>query len=118
MASGHTIDISDSSATVRVRVHGELVAETTRAKVLKETGIQPRWYIHPDDVFSTVLETSGHHSHCPFKGDASYYSVKVGEKFEGNLVWFYPEPIDGAAAIKGHLAFYGEHDDVEIEIEE
>jgi len=53
-----------------------------------------------------LFEPTQHRTHCPFKSDASYYSLKVDGKVAENAVWMYEEPFPGVAAIKGHLAFY------------
>jgi len=115
--AGHTVEVSDVDGRLRVLLHGEVVADTTSAKVLHETFIRPRWYVPPEDVRSDLLEVSGHSTHCPFKGDASYKSVRAGGGLEENIAWFYPEPIAGVEAIKGHLAFYDERDEVQVELD-
>lgn len=104
--AGHRISIEDSSAQVRVEVDGVTVAETRFARVLHETGLPPRWYLPAADVDASVLRASDFGSHCPFKGDASYYDVEVGGARRSNLIWTYAEPIPGAAAIAGMLSFY------------
>ncbi|MCA9773014.1 MAG: DUF427 domain-containing protein [Myxococcales bacterium] len=52
------------------------------------------------------LVATDHHTHCPFKGDASYYSIRVGEREAANAIWYYPKPIEAVAEIAGHVAFY------------
>jgi uncharacterized protein (DUF427 family) len=105
--TGHRIEIADSDAHVRVEVDGVTVAETRSARVLRETGLPPRWYLPLADVDPDVLHASEFGSHCPFKGDASYYDVEVGGGVRrSNLIWTYAEPIPGAAAIAGMLSFY------------
>ncbi len=106
MTAGHRIEIEDSPAHVRVEVDGVTVAETRSARILRETGLPARWYLPKDDVDASVLRETDFGSHCPFKGDASYYSVDVGGAVRSNLIWTYPEPIPGAAAIAGMLSFY------------
>lgn len=103
---GHRIEIEDSPAHVRIEVDGVQVAETRSARVLRETGLPARWYLPESDVDPTVLAPSDFGSHCPFKGDASYWSVEVGGTLRSNLIWYYPEPIPAAAAIAGMLSFY------------
>ncbi len=104
--AGHRIEITDSDAHVRVEVDGVTVAETRSARVLHETGLPARWYLPLDAVDPAVLRPSDFGSHCPFKGDASYYDVEVGGERRSNLIWTYPEPIPGAAAIAGMVSFY------------
>lgn len=105
---GHRIEIEDSAAHVRVAVDGVQVAETRSARILRETGLPVRWYLPPSDVDPAVLRPSDFGSHCPFKGNASYWSVEVDGALRSNLIWYYPEPIAGAAAIAGMFGFYPE----------
>jgi uncharacterized protein (DUF427 family) len=114
----HRVDVLESSRHVKVRVNGEVVAETQRPKVLFETGLPPRYYIPPEDVREDVLIKSQKTTQCPYKGIASYWSVEArGERVE-DLVWYYPEPISEAAKIKGHLAFFNEKVHLEVDSEE
>lgn len=111
----HRVDVRDSSRRVRVRVDGEVVADTDRPKLLSETGLPNRWYIPPEDVRRDVLEPSATHSVCPYKGRASYHSVRVnGHRLE-DAAWFYPEPLENALKVEGHLCFSG--DGIETELD-
>jgi uncharacterized protein (DUF427 family) len=114
----HRVDILESSRHVEVRVNGEVVAETGRPKVLFETGLPPRYYIPPEDVRDEVLVESEKTTRCPYKGIASYWSVEAGGERVEDLVWYYPDPIPEAAKIKGHLCFFNEHVDLEVDGEE
>ena len=111
----HRVDILESSRHLEVRVNGEVVAETQRPKVLFETGLPPRYYIPPEDVREDVLVGSEKTTRCPYKGTASYWSVETGSERAEDLVWYYPEPIPEAAKIKGHLAFFNEKVDLEVD---
>jgi uncharacterized protein (DUF427 family) len=111
----HRVDILESSRHLEVRVNGEVVAETQRPKVLFETGLPPRYYIPPEDVREDVLVGSEKTTRCPYKGIASYWSVETGDERVEDLVWYYPEPIPEAAKIKGHLAFFNEKVDLEVD---
>ena len=111
----HRVDILESSRHLEVRVNGEVVAETQRPKVLFETGLPPRYYIPPEDVREDVLVGSEKTTRCPYKGIASYWSVETGGERVEDLVWYYPEPILEAAKIKGHLAFFNEKVDLEVD---
>jgi uncharacterized protein (DUF427 family) len=102
----HTLYFEDSPRRVRVMFNGETVADSKRAKLLHETGHLPVYYFPKEDVRMDLLEESEHTTHCPFKGDASYWSVRVGDKLAENAVWGYPEPIDSAPPIAGYVAFY------------
>jgi uncharacterized protein (DUF427 family) len=114
----HRVDVLESSRHVKVRVNGEVVAETDHPKVLFETGLPPRYYFPPEDVREEALVPSDKETQCPYKGVASYYSVEAGGGRVEDLVWYYPEPIPEAAKIKGHLAFFNEKVDLEVDGEE
>jgi uncharacterized protein (DUF427 family) len=105
---GHTVTTEPSQEVVRVSVGGELIAESTRALALHETHLRTRWYLPVEDVREGVLEPSDTTSHCPFKGDASYYSVRAGGELHPDLAWTYPEPIDAVSEIAGLVCFYDE----------
>jgi uncharacterized protein (DUF427 family) len=102
----HTLYFEDSPRRVRVMLGGETVADSKRAKLLHETGHLPVYYFPQEDVRMDLLEESDHTTYCPFKGDASYWSVRVGNRVVENAVWSYPEPIDSALPLAGYLAFY------------
>src|SRR5688572_5096767 len=104
--AGHTAEVSAVPGRPRVPVGRGVVADTTGAKVLHETHIRPRWYVPPEDVWSDLLEESDHSTHCPYKGDASYKSVRLADGLEENIAWFYPAPLPGVSDIRDHLAFY------------
>jgi uncharacterized protein (DUF427 family) len=114
----HRVDVLESSRHVKVAVNGEVVAETERPTILFETGLPPRYYIPPEDVREDVLARSEKMTRCPYKGVASYYSVQAGGEQMEDLVWYYPEPIPEAAKIRGHLAFFNERVDLDVEGEE
>ena len=111
----HRVDILESSRHVRVSVNGEVVAETDRPRILFETGLPPRYYITPEDVREDVLIKSEKNTQCPYKGVASYYSVEAGGRHVEDLVWYYHEPISEAAKIKGHVCFFNEKVDLEVD---
>ncbi|MEX1027011.1 MAG: DUF427 domain-containing protein [Candidatus Paceibacterota bacterium] len=84
---------------------GATIADSQRAKILHETGHLPLYYIPQSDVRMDLLEPTEHRTHCPFKGDARYWSVRVGEAVTENAVWSYPESVAGAPPLAGYLAF-------------
>ncbi|MFE1286137.1 DUF427 domain-containing protein [Streptomyces sp. NPDC058751] len=102
MAEGHTITIEQGDQHVRVVHGGQVLAESDRPLVLRETGCPVRYYLPPEDVRTDLLTPSDTHTYCPFKGTASYWS-RPGA---ADLVWAYPDPKDEVAEIKGHLCFY------------
>lgn len=115
MSAGHTITITPSTSHVEVHVGGELIAASDRALVLEETGLRQRWYLPRDDVRMDLLTATSFTTTCPFKGDASYWSVAVGDVVHDGVVWSYEQPIPGAADIAGHLCFYDERVDVTVD---
>ena len=97
------ITIGPSSVRVRVTVKGEVLADTRAALALKEGDYPVVYYVPRKDVKMDRLARTEHRSYCPFKGHASYYSIKGGAD---NAVWSYEDPYDDMLAIKGLLAFY------------
>jgi uncharacterized protein (DUF427 family) len=97
--------IATRPAGVRVRVsfNGELIADSQDAVELKEGTYPPVYYIPRKDVKMERLERTAHRTHCPFKGDASYFSLANGPE---NAVWSYEQPYDEMKQIKDLLAFY------------
>ena len=85
---------------------GEVVADCRHAKLLHEAGHLPVYYFPMEDIRTELFEESDHTTHCPFKGDASYWFVKAGDRVAENAVWGYPEPVDSCPPISGHVAFY------------
>jgi uncharacterized protein (DUF427 family) len=102
----HTLYFEDSPRWVRVVFNGEVIADSKRAKLMHETGLLPIYYFPQEDVRGELLKRSDHTTHCPFKGDASYWSVRVGERVAENAVWSYPEPLEDAPPLAGYFAFY------------
>ena len=107
----HRVDILDTSRHVRVSVNDQTLAETSRGRVLFETGLPPRWYFPREDVREDLLTASDTRTGCAYKGYASYWSH--GE--EDDLVWSYPEPQREAERVAGYLAFFNERVDIEVD---
>ena len=106
-SAGHPITIEPTKGRVQVRVNGELVADTTTALELQEATLAAVQYIPFSDVVQDVLTRTDTSTYCPFKGDASYYSVTTaaGETVD-DVIWTYEEPYPAVAEIAGHVAFY------------
>jgi len=106
-SAGHPITIEPTKGRVQVRVNGELVADTTTALELQEATLPAVQYIPFSDVVQDVLTRTDTSTYCPFKGDASYYSVTTaaGETVD-DVIWTYEEPYPAVAEIAGHVAFY------------
>jgi uncharacterized protein (DUF427 family) len=109
------LDTIQSSRHVRVVINGETVAETLRPVLLFETGLPVRYYIPKVDVRMDLLQPSKTHSECPYKGVASYYSVKVGDQLAEDVVWYYPFPYPEMSKIQNLLAFYNEKIDLYVD---
>ncbi len=102
----HPITIEQNPRRVRVRFNGRIVADTTHALTLKETTLRPVQYIPRADVDMHMLVRSTRSTHCPYKGDAAYYTLAVEGKRAENAVWSYEAPFPAMDEIKEHLAFY------------
>jgi len=109
------VDRPDGSQRIRVepwprRVRAVLgdvaVADSTRVLLLLEKGHQPVFYFPPEDVRTDLLEPTDRHTRCPYKGEASYWTVKVGDRQSSNAVWSYLDPLQERSDIKGYMALY------------
>jgi uncharacterized protein (DUF427 family) len=105
-APGQAMYVEPIPKRIRVVLNGETIADTVHAQYVSESGLQPSYYIPRADVRSEVLEPSDRHTRCPKKGEASYHTVRVGDRVEDAAAWYYPEPLPGAEAIRDHIAFY------------
>ena len=106
MDGDHWIRFEPSKKRVRVEFNGARIADSSRALVLHETRLPPAHYFPVEDVRMDLLARTEHRTHCPFKGNASYWSVKVGGAVAENAVWAYEEPYRDAEPIRGYLSFY------------
>jgi uncharacterized protein (DUF427 family) len=109
----HPITVEPAEGRVRVRFGDRVIADTDRALVLAEARYRPVFYLPLADVAADVLVASTHQTYCPFKGDASYYSLRDGDHVVDAAVWSYREPFDAVAEIAGYVAFFPQH--VELE---
>jgi uncharacterized protein (DUF427 family) len=116
---GRAVYLEPTPKRIRVVVGGEVVADSRRAFLLHESGHQPVYYFPPDDVRADVLEPSDRHTHCPKKGDASYWTIRVGEQVVQDGAWYYPEILpDAPEALRGLIAFYWNRMDAWFEEDE
>ncbi|CUT14850.1 Uncharacterized protein conserved in bacteria [Bradyrhizobium sp.] len=109
----HPITITPNPRRVRVTAGGIVIAETTKALTLKEAKYPAVQYVPRQDANMALLERTDRVTHCPYKGDASYYSVKADGQTLDNAIWTYEAPFPAMTEISGHLAFYP--DKVKIE---
>ncbi|MDX2224182.1 MAG: DUF427 domain-containing protein [Rhodospirillaceae bacterium] len=103
---GYRIDTAPCPTRAVARWHGRVIADSARAIVLAETRHNPVIYFPRADVRMDLLQRSTHRTHCPFKGDASYFTLADGAERAENAVWSYESPIPAVASIKDHVAFY------------
>jgi uncharacterized protein (DUF427 family) len=98
--------IAPTDSHVVVEVGGTVVADTTGARILYETNLPPRYYLPLNDVHATFLTPTDTSTHCPYKGDARYWTVTVDGIEHTDIVWGYDKPIPEAADIGGFVSFY------------
>jgi uncharacterized protein (DUF427 family) len=101
----HRVELEHTNERVRVTFNGEVIADTTDAIRLREANYPPVYYVPRRDVKMDRLVRTGYQTYCPFKGDASYFTLSRGRTAE-NAVWSYEKPYDEVIDIKEHLAFY------------
>jgi uncharacterized protein (DUF427 family) len=109
----HPITITHNPKRVRVMAGAIVIADTTKALSLKEARYPAVQYVPREDTNMALLERTERVTHCPYKGDASYYSIKANGKTLDNAIWTYETPFPAMTEISGHLAFYP--DKVKIE---
>jgi uncharacterized protein (DUF427 family) len=109
------VDILASSRHVRVEVAGATIAESTRPRLLFETGLPVRYYLPQADVRLDLMIPTGAVSHCPYKGRAEYWSVRAPDGVHANLAWSYGAPLPESQKIAGLIAFYNEKVDISVD---
>ena len=102
----HPISIEPNRSRVVVKVGGKNIADTSDALTLREASYPPVQYIPRRDVEMSALTRSEHTTYCPYKGDASYYSIAAGGERSVNAIWTYEDPYEAVAAIRDYVAFY------------
>ena len=111
----HPITITPTEGRVVVKVAGTVVADTRAALTLQESTYPAVQYIPLADVDTSLLEPTATESYCPYKGDASYYSIPAGGEKAIDAIWEYKQPREAVAEIKEHVAFYPNRiDSIEI----
>ncbi len=102
----HNVDLEPCRERVRVEFGGQTIADSTRALRVLEGSYPPVLYIPRADVRADLIEKTDHSTYCPFKGHASYYTVRVGDQTSENAIWSYEDPYDQVADLKDCAAFY------------
>ncbi|WP_136068667.1 DUF427 domain-containing protein [Modicisalibacter radicis] len=99
------ISLHPHDRRVQVWAGDALIADTRNAIELRETGYPPRQYLPREDVAMQRLTRTDSVTHCPFKGDASYYAIELDDDTLADAAWSYEAPFEAVAAIQGRLAF-------------
>jgi uncharacterized protein (DUF427 family) len=102
----HPIAIEPHGKRVRVTFSGRVVADTANALVMREANYKPVFYIPREDADASLLERTEHSTYCPYKGNASYFSIRANGRVSENAIWSYEEPYSAMREISGRLAFY------------
>jgi uncharacterized protein (DUF427 family) len=114
----HPIDITPFEGRVVVRVGDHVVADSRAALELRESTYPPVLYVPIADLDASVLRASDTSTYCPYKGDASYYTIATsaeGHAAVADAVWYYPQPYPSVGAIAGHAAFYPDRVQISVE---
>jgi uncharacterized protein (DUF427 family) len=111
----HRVDVRRSSRQVRIELDGRVLAESARPSLLFETNLPVRFYLPPDDVRGELLRRSPKRTLCAYKGEASYWSLDLGDRLVDDMVWSYEDPLPDAGAITGLVAFFDERVDVIVD---
>ena len=100
---------------MRVELDGETIAESTSPRLLFETGLPVRYYLPKTHVRMDLLIPTETASHCPYKGEAEWWSVRVGDSVHADLAWSYPTPLPESQKVAGLVAFYNEKLDIYVD---
>ena len=115
MTQGHSITVTPADLHVEVSVDGVKVAESDRPVLLEETGLPTRYYLPREHVRADLLRPTNSETVCPFKGQASYWSVELDDEVHDDLVWSYESPIPQAEGVAGLFCFYNERVDLFVD---
>jgi adenylate cyclase len=105
-AEEYEIRFEPTTERVRVEFNGTWVADSQNALIVYETRVPPMYYFPVEDVSRDYLEKTDHQTHCPFKGNASYWSLTVGEETAENAIWGYEDPYSDGEELRGYVSFY------------
>ena len=107
----YRVDFEPTKKRLRVQFNGRTVADSTRARIMLETRHAPVYYLPRADVSMEFAQPSDHQTFCPFKGEASYWSLVVDGCRADNAMWSYEQPFAEVAGIRDYVAFYGDRVD-------
>jgi uncharacterized protein (DUF427 family) len=102
----HKLLMHEFPRRVRAVFGRQTVVDTNRAVLLHETGLPPQVYVPIEDIRADLIQPTEHHTYCPFKGTASYWTVTAGDQTAENAIWSYPEPNQESSWLKGYAGFY------------
>ncbi|MBM9503313.1 DUF427 domain-containing protein [Actinacidiphila acididurans] len=111
----HPITVQPTAARVVVKAGGKVIADSTRALTLQESDYPAVQYIPLEDVAPEALRPTDSETYCPYKGEASYYSLVTADGEVTDAVWTYVKPYDAVSEIAGHVAFYPQHVEMALE---
>ena len=109
------IDCLRSSRRVTLRADGQVLADSDRVTLLFETPLTVRYYFPREDVVSELLEPSSRHTVCAYKGQASYWSARLGERVLHDIAWSYEDPLHDALPVRELIAFFTERLDLTVD---
>lgn len=112
---GYRVDLEPDPARVRVRLGDAVVAESDRTLRVLETDHAPVTYFPRADVRLDLMERTDHHTFCPFKGEASYWTLHADGRTEENAAWSYEDPFEEVEGLRGYVAFYPDRVTWELE---
>lgn len=104
----YRVDIESTSERIRVKLDGVVIADSDRTLCVRETNHDPVTYFPRQDVRFDLLEPTSHRTFCPFKGDASYWTIRAGNSVRENAVWGYEDPFPEVEELKDCVAFYAD----------
>jgi len=102
----HPITVAPARTRWRALFHGHVIADSAEALVLQEASYSPVVYFPREDVALEYMARTDHASHCPYKGDASYYTLRMESEVAENVAWSYESPYPAMSRIANHIAFY------------
>jgi uncharacterized protein (DUF427 family) len=111
----HRIDVLATSRPIRVTLDGQVLAESTGARALYETGLPIRYYLPPEDVRTELLEPSDTLTQCAYKGEARHWSARIGDRVVPDVAWTYDDPRPEVGGIAGRICFYNERVDLDVD---
>jgi uncharacterized protein (DUF427 family) len=112
--AAHPITVTPTAGRVVVRVNGQIVADTTAAVALQESTYPAVQYIPLEDVQQQFLTRTDTSTYCPYKGDASYYSVTAAGSMVEDAIWSYEQPYPAVSQIAGRIAFYPDKAEISV----